>query len=83
MRAVGKRNHRSKKELLSLLEGETVPQANKNAGATWPEFRGPSTSVARNLGKSVEVTPFATSKYCNVGYVTCDDMVLQGVPALQ
>ena len=82
LRSTGKRNHRNKKDLLSLLEGDTAPQANKNSGASWPEFRGPSVVNTRNLGKEVQITAFTTSKYSGSGYVSYDDMVLRGVPAL-
>ena len=48
----GLRNHRSKKDMANLLEGEQAPNPNKNKGAIWPAYRGPASTDARNLGNA-------------------------------
>ena len=80
LRTVGKRNHRSRKDQASLMEEDAAPQANKNQGALWPQFKGPSTADNRTLGRDLEISAFPHGKYCGVGYVTKDDMIIRGVP---
>ena len=80
LRSVGRRNHRSRKDQAYLMEGDAAPQANKNTGALWPKFKGPSTVDSRTLGRDFEISAFPHGKYCGVGYVSKDDMIMRGIP---
>ena len=80
LRSVGRRNHRSRKDQANLMEDDTAPRANKNAGAMWPAFKGPSTTDNRTLGMEIEISAFPHGKYCGIGYITKDDMILRGIP---
>ena len=79
LRQGGLRNHRAKKDVLALLEGEQAPKPNKNRTIMWPEFRGPSSVNTRNLGK-ISVSSFDAGKYSDKGHVTGNDMIARGIP---
>ena len=75
----GLRNHRSKKDMANLLEGEQAPNPNKNKGAIWPAYRGPASTDARNLGNA-DITAYESGKYSSWGHVNRNDMLIRGIP---
>ena len=77
MRNVGRRNHRSKQDVMSLMAAEAAPQPNKNRVALWPAYKGPRSQEVVSLGM---IEPFAKGKYSDEGPFSKQDMLKLGVP---
>ena len=77
MRQTGRRNHRSRQDVITLLTRDSAPQPNKNKVMMWPAYKGPRSQETVNLGN---VQPFGKGKYSEEGPFTAEDMVKLGIP---